>query len=238
MNFYGIFKRYACLICLIFLVAFNGYYFFIHRSLTPIVYVENFFFGPSDDILDFIIYQDLAEEYEFLNTKTDDKPAIVFAGDSITKRFNLEEFFPALDILNRGIFSDTTYGLLNRIENNINRLNVSKLFIMIGYNDLGYRTNEEIVRNIQQIVSKIKKCDIYIQSLLPVHSSRHADNSRIVEINKSIKKMCADNNVKFVDLHSSFIDSLGGMDDTFSRDGTHPNVAGYMLWSSLVAPFL
>lgn len=46
---------------------------------------------------------------------------IIFLGDSITARGRFEEFFPGIFLLNRGIGSDTSKGVLNRISEVIGR---------------------------------------------------------------------------------------------------------------------
>jgi len=65
------------------------------------------------------LYQDLSEEYFYLNKNYDNKKVIVFLGDSITKRFNSDEYFKGTLVLNRGIPFDTTYGVLvqRKLEN-------------------------------------------------------------------------------------------------------------------------
>ena len=162
------------LLCLI-LVVFNGYYFFIRRGVGPYFYINKFLYEPTDNIIHTDMYKDLSEEYLNLNKQIFD-PKIVFVGDSITKLFNIREFSGKIEVINRGIFSDTTHGLLNRLEININNLKIEKLFVMIGYNDLIFRTNLEIVHNIKQILLKSKAAQIYIQSLLPVKSDRKEIN--------------------------------------------------------------
>lgn len=62
---------------------------------------------------------------------------IVFLGDSITEKIDWHELFhnSHYDILNRGIGSDTISGVINRINTIIN-LKPSKVFLMIGINDI------------------------------------------------------------------------------------------------------
>ena len=71
---------------------------------------------PTDRILDDPRWRSMAAEYERLNQTYARRPAIVFLGDSITRRFPVEEYFPSpaddsLVVLNRGIYSDTVLGL-------------------------------------------------------------------------------------------------------------------------------
>ena len=192
--------------------------------------------ADGDNILTLPIYQDMVEDYQYLNERYGGGEAIVLIGDSITRRFNVNEYFPGLPILNRGIYYDTTYGLKNRIANNVNNMKVKKLFILIGYNDLRHRSNEEITENIASIVSMVKADRIYLQSILPVGKGQRALNERIVRINKGLKEVCRMKGAEFLDLHSAFIDSNGEMRNQYTRDGVHPNSAGYRLWSRVLDP--
>ena len=226
-----------CCLFLFFLFTFNIYYFFIRRDVGPAFYIDKFFHRPIDKILELTIYQDLSEEYYLLN-KNLKKKVIVFLGNSITKRFNLQEHFPDLLIINRGIFSDTTLGIINRLDRNINNLDIYKIFLMIGYNDLKYRTNDEIIDNISYIVSRIKVQYIYVQSILPVDAKRKDINLRIVNLNNRLKDLCKDRGYYYVDLHTHFLNKEGGIYLTYSRDGVHPNVNGYKLWAKIIRPII
>jgi lysophospholipase L1-like esterase len=228
---------FICLFTII-LLGFNVHYFFIHRKVGPYFYIQKILNKPIDDIADTDIYKDLSEEYAYLNKITTNEPLIVFVGDSITKRFNISEFAKSKNILNRGIFSDTTQGLLNRINININNININKLFIMIGYNDLKFRTNDEIINNIKKIISVAKAEKIYIQSLLPVISDRNVINERIIIINKQLRKISIDGGCYYIDLHSHFVGNNNGIKTELTRDGTHPNYFGYKLWFSLIEDLL
>ncbi|MBI5056325.1 MAG: hypothetical protein HZB61_06910 [Nitrospirae bacterium] len=233
-------QKYSLLITflLIGLIGFNLYYFFIRRNVGPSHYIDKFSHGPVDAITEDPLYQDSVEEYSYLNKKMFDKKVIVFLGDSITKRFNFSEYFPGWFILNRGILSDTTQGVIMRIDKNVNNLNIEKLFLMIGYNDLAYRTDEEILNNINTILYKVKAQKIYVQSLLPVEGQRRALNKRLININNTLQKLCDVRNCTYIDLHSKFIDVSGGMDARYSQDGVHPDAVGYELWSRLILPIL
>ena len=191
-------------------------------------YLEKLFVKSKDPILEKTIYQDYKTEYEFLNTLQGDAPCIVFLGDSITARFKIKEYFPGKPVLNRGIFSDTTFGLLNRIENNCNNLNVEKCFILIGYNDLKYRDNDEILKNYDMIARKVHSQEIYLLSLLPLSKIHENYNKRVSEINERIRHIAFKYRCTYLDIHNKFINLHGYMRTELSTDGVHPNKDGYL----------
>lgn len=71
--------------------------------------------------------------YESLNSEFSHNK-IVFLGDSITYRFPWHEAFDG-QAINRGIGSDTTVEILNRIDE-IAKLNPKVVLVMVGINDL------------------------------------------------------------------------------------------------------
>lgn len=233
-------RKYICFCFTIFLFSFNVYYFLIRRGVGPNYYFNQIVYGPKDNVIELPIYQDLSEEYNLLNSRYEKRKVIVFIGDSLTKRLNLSEFFPGTLILNRAIFSDTTLGVINRLNTNVNNLDIEKLFLMIGYNDLKYRTNAEIIRNIFYILSHIRARKIYLQSLLPVNVKRKHDNERIAQLNTELRNLAANSGYYYIDLHSRFLDKKGGLATNYSHDGVHLNASGYQLWcdiiKSMVAP--
>lgn len=228
----------ACCLLLAGLVAFNVYYFFVHRQVGPGFYLHRLLQAPADPILSLAIYQDSAEEYERLNEKRGDLPVTVFLGDSITRRFHLGEYFPGMPLVNRGIFHDTTEGLLARLDRNVNNLRVDRLFLLIGHNDLPYRTDEEIVENIALLLSRARAREVILQSILPVAPARTEDNRRIVALNERLQRLCPAESCTFLDLHARFRDGRGGLRSDYSRDGIHPNAAGYEAWAKAVRPLL
>ena len=228
----------CCIILTLFTLFFNLYYFFIKRDVGPSYYISKYFDSPDDPILELLVYQDLRKQYLILNNRLREKKVFVFLGDSITKGFSVDEYFSELHVLNRGISHDTTLGVINRLNQNINNLNIEKLFLMIGYNDLRYRTNSEILKNIASMLSKISAEKIYVQSILPVESNRKGLNPRILQLNKDIRELCVDENCIYIDLYSHFFDDTNGLSNKYSRDGIHLNALGYELWYKKVKQFL
>lgn len=213
---------------------FNIYYFFIRRDVGIAFYINKVIHKAKDNVLLTPDYRDLVDQYYYLNQGLSGKRLIVFLGDSNTKRFNVYEHFPDLPTVNRGINSDTTIGILKRLDRNIGNLKIDKLFLLIGFNDLQYQTNDEILANIELIVKRINAHTIYLQSLLPVDAEKKEINHRIVEVNEALRRLCLDKGITYIDLHSYFLDEKGGLSKKYSFDGTHLNGGGHQLWRELI----
>lgn len=167
---------------------------------------------------------------------------IVFFGDSITKKYTVEEFFQDKFVINSGISGDKTEDLINRIENDVYKYNPSKVFILIGINDLNHNVDEEkIINNIQKIVNGIKLkrkyTKIYIESIYPINRNtfnekeyefnENITNDKIKEINKKLENLCKENDVEYIDVFSKLIDEEGNLKEIYTIEGLHLNDLGY-----------
>jgi lysophospholipase L1-like esterase len=218
----------------ILLLCFDAYYFFVRRGVGPGFYVNKFFGDASEPILTQPEYRELVNEYERLNLLTKGQSVTVFLGDSLTKAFNVSEYFADRHVLNRGINSDTTVGLLARLDRNVANLDVNALFLLIGFNDLKLRDDSAILANIERILANIKARRIYVQSLLPVTGRGRETTERILGLNAKLRRLCVKNNVEYIDLYTHFSNAKGELLPRYSLDGAHINGAGYRLWSELI----
>ena len=230
----------AALLILLLLTIFNVYYFFVRRDVGLGYYIERLFAEDYTAVAQEPFYRAMTEAYLHFNLDLGHVPVHVFIGDSITAGFNLHEFGPSGSrrVLNRGIYSDTTDGLFRRIGINANNLMIEKLFVMIGYNDLHRKADDEIVANIEKILDLAKAERKYLQSILPVDPRIDArKNARIVAVNRALREMCVRKGWHFIDLHDSF-EKNGGMNPHLTYDGIHPNYFGYRMWYSVIRPYL
>lgn len=164
---------------------------------------------------------------------------IVFLGDSITERGLWSEFFPESSIANRGIESDTTEGVLKRIDD-ISKSKPEKLFIMIGVNDLIFDVPlEETIDNYSDIIESIKsqspETEIFTQSVLPVEEGSYGINNDAIDIlNEEILILSNSNEVEYIDLNSIFKNNSNHLKDEYSEDGLHLNGNAYEVWISKI----
>lgn len=177
---------------------------------------------------------------------------IVFFGDSITNGYNVEEFFPKRNVINSGISGNITENLLERMDD-VYKYNPSKVFLLIGINDLnrGY-SSDEILSNMQKIINNIKThrkyTKIYIESIYPINRNVFEDkdysfneditNDTIKEINDKIKNMCKENNVEYVDVFNNLLDEEGNLKDIYTKEGLHLSDLGYFKVTSSLNKYI
>ncbi len=196
--------------------------------------------GGPNAIISRIRNGGVAEAYQhrtqILENLTIDSSNIVFLGNSLTEYGEWREFFNNPNIRNRGIGGEFTDGILRRLDPIING-KPKQVFLMIGINDLILHRPPHILKNYRAIVEQIKtgspNTQLIIQSILPINNTvknTGLANEDVRTLNEGIKKIAADSNFKYIDLHLKFKDTNGKLNAKYTLDGIHLNRAGYELW--------
>lgn len=171
------------------------------------------------------------------------RPAeIVMIGDSLTDAAEWAEMFPDQDIANRGIDSDTTDGVLARIDD-IVAARPRQAFVMIGINDFadGRRDVDAVFANYRAIVSRLRQAGVrvVVQSTLPCNEAKAAwkscasINGKIARLNARLSSL-ASTGVVFIDLRPLLAPD-GNLKSDLTYDGVHLNGDGYRLWKQAIA---
>lgn len=180
---------------------------------------------------------------------------VVFIGNSITNMMNWYEAFGSRqDIRGRGNSGGLTQEILNNLESMIAG-NPSKVFLMIGTNDLGGSdTPAAVAGRIEQILARIRKeapgATVYYQSILPsLNGSR--TKARIEGTNDSVKvwiERRKDDKLVYIDLYSKLAAEDGSMmntgtvpakyRDAYSFDGLHLTQKGYRIWMETIKDYV
>jgi len=191
-------------------------------------------------------YYQRATLFEKLPVDGDD---IIFLGNSITDGAEWAELFNNPNVKNRGISGDVTMGVYDRLDA-ILKGKPAKIFLLIGINDVARGLAvDSIVNNIRMITETIHEkspgTKLFIQSVLPVndnfskfdgHTSRY---KMVPKINKHLKTLAKEKNVKYIDLFSRFVNESGiKMNEQYTNDGLHLTGEGYILWKEIVEPYI
>ena len=104
---------------------------------------------------------------------------------------------------------------------------------MIGTNNIGLNTDEEIVEGLQFLCKQIEirqaNAKIKVIGILP----RRGQEERVNSLNEQISVMSGDNNWRFIDVGEKLMIN-GKIDESLFTDGLHPNEKGY----SSIAPLI
>ncbi len=199
------------------------------------------------------IYDERVTYFRELN-KYAQNGATIFLGDSITESFRVNEFFPTHYVINRGIYGDTTDGLLARMKESIFDLEPLKIFLLIGTNDLGRNRRDSayiihnIARIIEQIQEKLPDTEIYIESVYPVTKIEHEiiddimvgtrKNKDIKIINEGLKALTEEKNITYIDVYSYLINDNGDLKLEYTTDGLHISPLGYSVVVEIIKQYI
>lgn len=173
---------------------------------------------------------------------------VVFMGDSILDAWgrSLGEFFPGKPYINRGISGQTTPQMLIRFRPDVIALQPKVVVILAGTNDIagntGPETLEEIEGNLKSMaqLAQANGIKVVLSSLTPVcdyikPQTERRPPDKIIALNAWIKNYCARNGFTYLDYYSAMLDDNKMLATDLTRDGLHPNAAGYAVMGPLAS---
>lgn len=224
-------------------VSLAGYTFYKKGGLS---YITSKVYKVSSEnkINQLLNYPYRLDRISLFDNLSEKKNSIIFLGDSITDGCEWSELLNNSNIVNRGINSDTTYGVLERVHQ-IVKLNPEKVFLMIGTNDLREgRTIADIRNDYEKIVKefseKIPSARIYVQSVIPSSQDKYPGRSqqRIHDLNKEIRELAVKYHLTYIDLYTEMLSDDGKLDPNLTNDGLHLNGNGYIVWKNIIKDYL
>ena len=165
----------------------------------------------------------------------------VILGDSQALWFPIDRLPKDRFWLNQGVSGDTTAGVLKRVSA-FALARPDTIHIMVGINDLRKgKTDKEILRNLQQIMQKLRQdhptAQILVHSILPTRLAAIPSN-RVRWLNYNIAALTKQERVNYLNLQPAFSDADGNLRRTLTTDGIHLNAQGYQVWQMASAPIL
>jgi len=184
--------------------------------------------------------------------ETNGNVGILFVGDSITDGWRnknsgayevFEKTYGAMHPYNIGIGGDRTEHVIWRLQHGeIEGISPKVAVLMIGTNNLGANTDEEIVKGITKCVNilntKLPTTKVLLLGVFP--RAMNADSplrGRIKAINEQIAKLDdGGQHVKYLDIGAKFLQPDGTLPKEIMPDALHPNAKGYQIWADATAP--
>ena len=180
-----------------------------------------------------------------LNSPSPNESRIVFMGNSITDAWSKvsPDFFAGKPYINRGISGQTTPQMLVRFRQDVLDLEPKVVIILAGINDIagntGPSTLEMIEDNFTSMaqLAKANGIKVVLCSVLPAYAFPWRPGidpvQKVTDLNKWIKNYADKNNFIYVDYYNAMVDERKGLPEKYSKDGVHPNQAGYKIMEPL-----
>jgi lysophospholipase L1-like esterase len=175
---------------------------------------------------------------------------LVFDGDSITDGWQgagkqvWAQRYGALGAFDFGIAGDRTEHVLWRLEQGqVESLKPKLIALMIGTNNLGKNSNDEIAAGVTAIVKSYQqRCPdavILLQAIFP-RGKNPTDpaRARIKAINATLSRLGDEKKVVYVDFGDKFLEPDGSMSPAVMPDYLHPSAKGYQIWADAIQPVI
>jgi lysophospholipase L1-like esterase len=175
---------------------------------------------------------------------------VLFLGDSITAgwRGNGKDVwakqYDPLKAANFGIGGDRTQHVLWRITNGeLEGIQPKVAVVMIGTNNTGTDSAEDIAEGIKTIVQTIREKSPQSKVLLLAVFPRGKEipnpgNTKIQEINKTIAKLDDGKMIRYLDIGPKFLGEDKQIPKDIMPDYLHLSPQGYQIWADAMMPLL
>lgn len=191
--------------------------------------------------------RDIGRHKQFLKVVAKGDADVIFLGDSITQgwegggRKAWDEHFAPLKAVNLGISGDQTGHVLWRITEGkeLEPIKPKAAVIMIGTNNMGAHSAEQIAGGVQAIVEELRKqkpaMKILVLGIFP-RSPRATDGLRekVKATNALLAKLDDGKMVFYKDIGKKFLEPDGSLDKKIMPDYLHLSSRGYEIWAEAI----
>ena len=176
--------------------------------------------------------------YRADNAALEQRPRVVFAGDSITDNWiKLDPTFFSNGVIDRGIGGQTSPQLLVRFRQDVIDLHPQAVHIMIGTNDIAGNTGAATIEMVEGHIASMAELArahgirVILASVPPAGAFPWAKDKQpvpqIAALNTWIRAYAQREGSTYVDYHPVLDDGQGAMKPGLASDGVHPTAAGY-----------
>ena len=125
------------------------------------------------------------------------------------------------------------------VEEALSEKQFSKIYLMIGINEMGTGTVESFMKAYGEAVQHLQELQpdaiIYLQAIMKVTSERSAQgdyitNEGIEARNEEIAKLADDQKIFYLDVNPLICDDTGGMVASYTYDGVHLKAQYIPIW--------
>jgi lysophospholipase L1-like esterase len=173
---------------------------------------------------------------------------LLMIGDSITHGWEgsgrevWEKYYGNRHAVNLGIGGDQTQHVLWRLEHgNIDGIHPKLAVLMIGTNNSGGNTPEQIAAGVKAIVEKLRSnlpaTKVLVLAIFPRGATPDNRFRKVNEAaNERIAQLADGKQVFYLDIGKKFLKEDGTLPKDIMPDFLHPNARGYEIWASAMEP--
>ena len=171
---------------------------------------------------------------------------LLVGSSSFTKWKDVQDYFPAHAMLNRGFGGSSLTDLIFYANDVLLKYKPKQILIYCGENDIAGSSTVtadtvfERFKTVYSIIrSKFKKVPIAFISMKP--SPSREKFAEIMQKGNALIKLFMEQQKRasYIDVYSSMLDANGkALTHIFIADKLHMNAEGYKIWQGVIAPYL
>jgi len=170
---------------------------------------------------------------------------LIYVGDSIVEHFNKqgkeawEHYFTGRNALNLGISGDRTEHVLWRLDHgNIDGITPKLAIVMIGQNNGGHNTAEEIAEGVTAVVQRLRarlpETRILLLAIFQRREKPTPERAMLAWANEIISKLADGKNVFYMDINHIYVQPDGSIPKSLMYDFEHPTPLGHKVWAEAI----
>ena len=188
------------------------------------------------------------ERHEAMNAKAKAGGIdLIYIGDSIVQFFETKgldvwnRYYASRKALNLGISGDRTQHVLWRLDNgNLDGISPKLAIVMIGQNNGGHNSAEEIAEGVKAVVERIRtklpQTQILLLGVFQRREKPTPEREVLAKANEMISMLADRKTIHFMDINPLFVQADGSIPVDLMPDFEHPSAKGYQAWAEAIEP--
>ncbi|HKM04226.1 MAG TPA: GDSL-type esterase/lipase family protein [Lachnospiraceae bacterium] len=192
--------------------------------------------------------------YDFTPVTLDYLDDALFIGDSRTRglclysgwdntTFYAETGLTIYTLFDKKVVPVEGSSKLITIEESLEKEHFSKIYVMIGINELGTGTPEEFYDTYENIIGRIHELQpdaiIFVEGIIHVSEKKdkegsYINNESIVNRNQLLSTLANHSNIFYLDANEALCDENGFLIDEYTFDGVHLRAANFKPWKDYI----
>jgi len=172
---------------------------------------------------------------------------LIYVGDSIVEHFNKQgkevwaHYYADRNPLNLGISGDRTEHVLWRLDHgNIEGIAPKLAIVMIGQNNGGLNTAEEIAEGvtaiIQRLRTKLPDTKVLLLAIFQRREKPTPERAVLDKANEIVSKLADGKHVFYMNINHIFVRPDGTIPRSLMYDFEHPTPLGHRVWAEAIDP--
>ena len=170
---------------------------------------------------------------------------LIYVGDSIVEHYNKQgkevwaHYYADRNALNLGISGDRTEHVLWRLDHgNIEGITPKLAIVMIGQNNGGHNTAEEIAEGVTAVVQRLRAklpgTKILLLAIFQRREKPTPERAVLDKANEIVSKLADGKNVFCMDINHIYVQPDGSIPKSLMYDFEHPTPLGHKVWAEAI----